>query len=167
MGLGAAVTLGEIESKSWGSVGHSMDRIPRSLFPPKTALCCIKAKGHFVSGARGLRNSQFVPPPSTPTPYGSAGKGGGIGPICSAANGIRSVWESWREMQIIADGRSRTGKRSIGGGGGEWAACAAPRASFDRWNGLVQSIFATRRSHLGQYVLLSALISHLHVLLDC
>ena len=97
-------------------VGHSMDRIPRSLFPPKTALCGIKAKGHFVSGTRGLRNSQFVPLPSTPTPYGSAGKGGGIGPICSAANGIRSVWESWREMQIIADGRSRTGKRSIGEG---------------------------------------------------
>ena len=93
-----------------------MDRIPRSLFPPKTALCGIKAKGHFVSGTRGLRNSQFVPLPSTPTPYGSAGKGGGIGPICSAANGIRSVWESWREMQIIADGRSRTGKRSIGEG---------------------------------------------------
>ena len=45
--------------------------------------------------------------------------------------------------------------------GDERAACAAPRASFDRWNGLVQSIFATRRSHLGQYVLLSALICHL------
>ena len=153
-------------NRNLGGVGQSDRLDPPLAFSAKNGVMLHQGQGPLC-GAHGLRNSQFVPPPSTPTPYGSAGRGGGIGPICSAANGIRSVWESWREMQIIADGRSRTGKRSIGGGGGEWAACAAPRASFDRWNGLVQSIFATRRSHLGQYVLLSALISHLHVLLDC
>ena len=88
-------------------IGQSDRLDPPLAFSAKNGVMLHQGQGPLC-GARGLRNSQFVPPPSTPTPYGSAGKGGGIGPICSAANGIRSVWESWREMQIIADGRSRT-----------------------------------------------------------
>ena len=162
---GAAVTLGEIESKSWGSFGQSDGSDPPLAFSAKNGVMRHQGQGPLCSG-RGLKNSQFVSLPSNPTPYGSAGKRGNE-PIGSAANGIRSVWESWREMQIIADGRTEPDREAIDRRGCEWAACAAPRASFDRWNGLVQSIFATRRSHLGQYVLLSALICHLHVLLDC
>ena len=40
-----------------------IDWIPRSLFPPKTALCCIKAKGHFVAhAASGIPNSSLLLP---------------------------------------------------------------------------------------------------------
>ena len=108
------MTLGEIESKSWGSVGQSDRSDPPLAFSAKNGVMRHQGQGPLCSG-RGLKNSQFVSLPSNPTPYGSAGKRGNE-PIGSAANGIRSVWESWREMQIIADGRSRTGKRSIGEG---------------------------------------------------
>ena len=46
-----------------GESASQIDWIPRSLFPPKTALCCIKAKGHFVAHtASGIPNSSLLLP---------------------------------------------------------------------------------------------------------
>ena len=149
-----------------GRSASQIDRIPRSLFPPKTALCCIKAKGHFVAhAASGIPNSSLLLPLRLHTVQRAREEGSDRSAARLTGSGrFGNRGEKCKSSRT--DGAGQGSDRSEGEGASA-AACAAPRASFDRWNGLVQSIFATRRSHLGQYVLLSALISHLHVLLDC